>query len=198
MSHIHVVLGSTRPARFSEKPGRWVAERLGARDDMTSELVDLRDYPLPFFEETLPPAYSKRDYPSADIERWGQKVDEGDGFIFVMPEYNHGYSAALKNAIDHAFVEWHRKPVTFVSYGNVGGARAVEQLRQVAIELEMAPLRHAVHILPDLMVPAMQSDYDAALFASLDAKLDTLADDLAWWADALASARAATPEPVAG
>jgi NAD(P)H-dependent FMN reductase len=189
MSHIHVVLGSTREGRFSEKPARWVEERLSARDDMSVELVDLRDYPLPMFDLPRSPAYTGRDYPSPEIERWGSKVDEADGFVFVMPEYNHGYSAVLKNAIDHAFVEWHRKPVAFVSYGNVGGARAVEQMRLVAVELEMAPLRHAVHVMPDLMLPAMQSDYDPEIFAPLDGKLDLLATDLAWWADSLAAAR---------
>jgi NAD(P)H-dependent FMN reductase len=167
-------------------------QRLSRRDDLDVELVDLRDYPLPFFEQSLPAAYSLRDYPTPEIARWGRKLDEADGFVIVGPEYNHGYSAVLKNAIDHAFPEWHRKPIAFVGYGNVGGARAIEQLRGVVIELEMAPLRHAVHILPDLMLPAMQSDpFDPEVLAPLDEKLDQLAGDLAWWAAALAPARAA-------
>ena len=96
----------------------------------------------------------------------------------------------LKNALDQVFPEFNRKPVAFVGYGNSGGARAIEQLRLVAVELEMAPLRHAVHILPALMVPAMASDpFDVEIFASLDEKLDTAAADLAWWAAALAAAR---------
>jgi NAD(P)H-dependent FMN reductase len=189
VSHIQIILGSTRPARFSEKAGRWVHERLSAREDMTAELVDLRDYPLPFFEEDVSPVRTGRDYPRPELERWGSKVDEADGFVFVTPEYNHGYSAVLKNAIDSVFPEWNRKPVAFVGWGNAGGARAVEQLRQVAVEVEMAPLRHAVHILPDVLVPAIQSDYDPALFAPLEDKLDVLAGDLAWWSDALTAAR---------
>jgi NAD(P)H-dependent FMN reductase len=193
MDRIQVITGSTRPARFGEKPARWVTEGLAARGDLSVELVDLRDYPLPFFEQPLPPAYSLRDYPDDAIARWGRKVDEADGFVFVASEYNHGYPASLKNALDHAFPEWHRKPVAFVGYGNVGGARAIEQLRQVVVELEMAPLRHAVHILPDVMVPAMKADgYDASLFSSLSPKLERLGDDLAWWARALAAARGAT------
>jgi NAD(P)H-dependent FMN reductase len=192
MTRIQVILGSTRPGRFSERAGSWVMQRLGRRDDFDLELIDLRDYPLPFFEESFPAAYSLRDYPTPEIARWGRKLDEADGFVIVGPEYNHGYSAVLKNAIDHAFPEWHRKPVAFVGYGNVGGARAIEQLRGVVVELEMAPLRHAVHILPDLMRPARQADsFDPEMLAPLDEKLDQLADDLAWWAAALASARAA-------
>ena len=110
------------------------------------------------------------------------------------PEYNHGYPAVLKNAMDHTFVEWHRKPVAFVGWGNVGGARAIEQLRLVSIEMEMAPLRHAVHILPDVSdagSPGARA-VRAALLDALQPKLATLADDLLWWASALAAAR--TPD----
>jgi NAD(P)H-dependent FMN reductase len=197
VERIQVIIGSTRPARFGEKPARWVAERLAERGDLEVEVVDLRDHPLPFFEQPRPAAYTLRDYPDAATERWGRKVDEADGFVFVTSEYNHGYPASLKNAIDHIFPEWHRKPVAFVGYGNVGGARAIEQLREVVVELEMAPLRHAVHILPDVMRPVMAADgYDAALFASLEPKLRLLGDDLAWWAKALATARAAQPVAV--
>jgi NAD(P)H-dependent FMN reductase len=192
VERIGVILGSTRPARFSERPARWVAEALAARGDLDVEQLDLRDYPLPFYEQPAPPARTLREYPDEAIERWGQKIDAADGFVFVTSEYNHGYPAALKNAIDHLFPEWHRKPAAFVGYGNVGGARAIEQLREVVVELEMAPLRHAVHILPDVMVPAMRADdYDASLFESLEPKLQLLADDLAWWTKALAAARVA-------
>ncbi|HEY8770882.1 MAG TPA: NAD(P)H-dependent oxidoreductase [Thermoleophilaceae bacterium] len=192
MERIGVILGSTRPARFSERPARWVAEALAARGDLDVEQLDLREYPLPFYEQPAPPARTLREYPDEAIERWGQKIDAADGFVFVTSEYNHGYPAALKNAIDHLFPEWHRKPAAFVGYGNVGGARAIEQLREVVVELEMAPLRHAVHILPDVMVPAMRADdYDASLFESLEPKLQLLADDLAWWTKALAAARVA-------
>ncbi len=187
-----MILGSTRPARFSEKPARWVVDALAARGDLEVEQIDLRDYPLPFFELPASPARAPREYPDEAIERWGRKVDSADGFVFVTSEYNHGYPASLKNAIDHLFPEWHRKPVAFVGYGNVGGARAIEQLREVVVELEMAPLRHAVHILPDVMRPAMRADgYDASLFESLEPKLQLLADELAWWTKALAAARRA-------
>jgi NAD(P)H-dependent FMN reductase len=190
VERIQVIIGTTREKRFADKPARWVAEALAARGDLDVELVDLRDYPLPLFDQPRPAAYTLRDYPDEAIARWGAKVDEADGFVFVTSEYNHGYPASLKNALDHLFPEWHRKPVAFVGYGNVGGARAIEQLREVVVELEMAPLRHAVHILPDVMRPAMGADgYDPALFEALAPKLQLLADDLAWWARALADAR---------
>jgi len=104
----------------------------------------------------------------------------------------HGYPAVLKNAMDWTFPQWQRKPIAFVGWGNVGGARAIEQLRLVAVEFEMAPLRHAVHILPDVMLPARQAAdvSDTTAFAPLEPKLKLLADDLTWWAAALAAARA--------
>jgi NAD(P)H-dependent FMN reductase len=189
---IQVILASTRPGRFGEKPAAWVMDRLSTRTDLHAELVDLRDHPLPLFDQPVPPARTLRDYPTEAIARWGRTVDGADGFIFVTSEYNHGYPASLKNALDHVFPELGRKPVAFVGYGNVGGARAIEQLRLVVVEFEMAPLRHAVHILPELMVPAMKADpFTPELFAPLDGRLDTAAADLAWWANALGAARAA-------
>jgi NAD(P)H-dependent FMN reductase len=188
---IQVIVGTGREGRFSERAADWVMARLRARDDLDAELVDLRDYPLPFYDQPVPPAYGRREYPP-DVARWASKVDEADGYIVVTAEYNHGYPALLKNALDHAFPEFNRKPVAFVGYGNVGGARAVEQLRLVAIELEMAPLRHAVHILPDVMRPVIQAQdtFDVELFAALDPRLDTLVADLLWWAAALRHAHA--------
>jgi NAD(P)H-dependent FMN reductase len=187
---IQVVVGTDREGRFSEKVAAWLMSRLTARDDVDAELVDLRDHPLPFYDQVVPPAYGRREYPP-DVARWAAKVDEADGYIIVTAEYNHGYPALLKNALDHAFPEFNRKPVAFVGYGNVGGARAIEQLRNVAVELEMAPLRHAVHILPDVMRPVRAAEDDAVveLFSPLDGRLETLVADLLWWTEALRHAR---------
>ncbi len=191
---IQVLLGSTRDGRFSERAGEWVASGLAARGDMDVEFVDLRDYPLPFFDGVAP-ARRLRDYPSDEVRRFGETIDRADGFVIVTPEYNHGYSAVLKNAIDHTFVEWKHKPVTFVSWGNVGGARAIEQLRLVMVELEMAPLRHAVHILPDVLVPALRAEtFEPSMLDALLPRLEHMGDDLHWWANALAAARAAEVE----
>jgi NAD(P)H-dependent FMN reductase len=186
---LQVIVGTHRDGRFSEKAAAWVMNRLKSRKGLSTELIDLRDYPLPYYDQAEPPAYGHRNYPP-DVARWAEKVETADGYISITAEYNHGYPALLKNALDHAFPEFNRKPAAFVGYGNVGGARAIEQLRLVTVELEMAPLRHAVHILPDLMRPVRESDpLDLELFASLDPRLDTLVTDLLWWTEALAAAR---------
>ncbi len=188
---IQVIVGSTREGRFSERAAAWVMDRIGGREDLEAELVDLRDYPMPFFDQPRAPAHGHRDYPP-EVIPWAEKVERADGYLVVTSEYNHGYPAVLKNALDQVFPELVRKPISFVGYGNAGGARSIEQLRQVSIEFEMAPLRHAVHIFPPELRPAIQASepFDVELLASLDERLDTVAKDLAWWADALARARA--------
>lgn len=192
MVHIQLILSSTRDTRFAEKPATWIAERLGTRDDLTLETVDLRDYPLPLYNSARSPAFTQRDYPNEQIGAWGRKLDEADGYIFLVAEYNHSFTAAIKNALDVVYPELNRKPAAFVGYGGVGGARAVEQLRLVTVELEMAPLRHAVHILPDVFGRAMQSNpLDTAVFAPLEPRLEKLATDLVWWAEALKAGRSA-------
>jgi NAD(P)H-dependent FMN reductase len=187
---IQVVTGTTRQGRFSERVAAWVMQYLTACGDIEVELVDLRDYPLPFFDGA-PPARTLRDYPSEEVARLGRTLDRADGYVLLTAEYNHGYPAVLKNAMDHTFVEWRRKPVAFVGWGNVGGARAIEQLREIAVEFEMAPLRHAVHILPEVLIPARQASdpSDTSAFAVLEPKLKMLAEDLAWWTRTLAAGR---------
>jgi NAD(P)H-dependent FMN reductase len=180
-----VPLPDVRPvpalSQVLQKVDRWVVDHLNACGDLQVELVDLRDHPLPFFDG-LPPARTPREYPSEPIARLGRTLDRADGFVILTAEYNHGYPAVLKNAMDWTFVEWRRKPVAFVGWGNVGGARAIEQLREVAVEFEMAPLRHAVHILPEVLLPARQvsDDADTAAFDPLAPKLKLLVDDLVW------------------
>jgi NAD(P)H-dependent FMN reductase len=187
---IQVISSTTREGRFSERTSHWVVQSLRARADFDVEPIDLRDYPLAFFDAP-PPAKAGRDYANDEVARLGRTLDRADGFIVLTAEYNHGYPAVLKNAMDWTFPEWQRKPIAFVGWGNVGGARAIEQLRLVAVEFEMAPLRHAVHIMPDIMMPARQGDVsDSTAFAPLEPKLKLLADDLTWWATALAAARA--------
>lgn len=191
MAKIQVIMGTTRTGRFGERVAPWVLQRL--RDHgFDVELIDLRDYPLPFFDQK-PPSVTQRDYPTKEVARLGRKLDEADGFVILTGEYNHGYPAVLKNAIDHTFVEWRRKPVAFVGWGGVGGARVIEQLRLVAVELEMAPLRHAVHILPEVIRPALQSKdpADFSVFERIESKLKALADSLEWWVRTLSAGRAA-------
>lgn len=188
MTRINVVLTSTRTERFADRPAAWVTDRL-RREGVEVDEIDMRYHDLPTFDAPAP-IYTPRQYPNGAIAELGRRIDAADGFVVLTAEYNHGYTGVFKNALDHFYVEWDRKPVAFVGWGNVGGARAIEQLRTVSIELGMAPIRPAVHILPDVMVPAMKADaYTPELFASLNPALDSMIDELHWWAAALDVAR---------
>lgn len=188
--NVQVILGSTRPERFSEKVGKWVFEQISNNSEIEAELVDLRDYPLPFFDEPVSPAMfkmMKKDYSNEVAKKWAQKVAEADAYIIVTPEYNHGYSAVLKNALDYAYSQWNNKPITFVAYGGmVGGARSVEQLRQVAIELQMAPIREALYF------PKFWEAFDEngqPKDSKANENLNNVLIQLIWWAKALKEAR---------
>jgi NAD(P)H-dependent FMN reductase len=192
---IHTIIGSTRQQRFSEKPARWIHDQLTARGGVNATLIDLRDYPLPFFDQPVSPARFQGTYPNPVATEWAHTVDAADGYVVVGPEYNHGYTAVLKNAFDWAFHEWNNKPIAFVSYGGVGGARAVEQMRLVAVELEMAPIRFAVHVSTEVYRAVMneQVPVDPKLFQSLQPSADRMIDQLLWWTHALKAARLAAP-----
>jgi NAD(P)H-dependent FMN reductase len=189
---IALIVGSTRPTRFADKPAAWILAEAQARGDMTVEIVDLRDYKLPFFDE----AASNMWMPSQNAEavRWQQKLAEFDGYIFVVAEYNRSITGALKNALDQAYKEWVRKPFTAIAYGALGGARALEHLRLIGVELQMVPTRNAVHIggadffkVHPLGANAPLSEIEGSLKPSAKAALD----DLAWWAQATMAAKAA-------
>jgi NAD(P)H-dependent FMN reductase len=188
---VALITGTTREGRFSGLVAEWITGHLAEHPDVEIDGVDLRDHPLPFFDG-LAPARTGRDYPRDDVARLGTAIDHADGYVVLTGEYNHGYPAVLKNAMDWTFVEWRHKPITFVGWGNVGGARAIEQLRQVAVEFEMAPLRHAVHVLPETMIAIRQAgaDADVTSFSTYEAKLELMIDDLIWWMRALTAARA--------
>jgi len=182
---IFVILGSTREGRIGEKVARWLMRQLESRTEADFELIDLREYPLPIYEGP------SGDGPNPDVRRWADKVAVADGYVVVTPEYNHGYPAALKSALDHAYSEWNRKPVAFVSYGgHAAGYRAVEQLRQVAVELQMVPIREQVGI----QAPWAAFDEDGELTRPGAAEaVRPMVDDLLWWARALKHARVADP-----
>lgn len=150
MIKIQVIMGSTRQGRFVEQPAKWIFEKLQAQEGVEAELIDLRDWPLPFFDEPVSPGMMgvmKKDYVSELGKKWASKIGEADGYLIVTPEYNHGYPAVLKNAMDYVYNEWNNKPVAFLSYGGAaGGTRSVQQLRQVVVELQMLPIRNGVHI----------------------------------------------------
>ncbi|BBZ10882.1 NADPH-dependent FMN reductase [Mycobacterium branderi] len=182
--HIQVIVGSVREGRRAKPVADWVCAQAASRQDCSVELVDLKDWDLPMMSLAKPPILG--DYEDPLQQRWAQQVSQGDGYIFVTPEYNHGYSPALKNALDYLYAEWARKPASFVTYGGVAGARGVEQLRLVLIELRMAPLRDALHIngignkLNDGVFNGDTNDIS---------QLNTAIDDLLWWSRALSAAR---------
>ena len=129
MAVISVIVGSTRQGRFSEKPARWILQHLKKHGGVDARLLDLRDFPMPFFDQPVPPATAGRPaYQNEVVQRWTTAIAQSDGFVFVTPEYNYGPSAVLKNALDWVYPEWHRKAACFVSYGSMGGARSVQQL----------------------------------------------------------------------
>jgi NAD(P)H-dependent FMN reductase len=182
-----VIVGSVRPNRFADHPAQWIAEHARKRSDFDVEIVDLKDYPLPLFAEPTSPAYGPSQ--DATAQRWQKKVAEFDAYIFTVAEYNRGPTAVLKNALDYSYREWNNKPVGFVGYGGVGGARAVEQLRLTAVELEMAPVRHGVHIQTPVYLAVAKEGQNLADFDHLNQSAKVMLDQLAWWTRALKAAR---------
>ncbi len=184
---IGIIVGSTRASRFADKPTEWIANIAKARADLDFEVVDLRDYPMPFFEEATSPAWAPSQNEVA--QRWQKKVEALDGYIFIAAEYNRGPTAVLKNAIDYAYNEWNNKPAAFVGYGGVGAARAIEQLRLHAVEMQMAPIRAGVHILMPDFVAVLQQGKKLEEIEHLNQSATAMLDQLAWWAKALKAAR---------
>ncbi|MEP9359424.1 NAD(P)H-dependent oxidoreductase [Sphingomonas sp. KR3-1] len=181
---ILVILGSVREGRMAEPVGNWVIEGAAARDGLACELVDLKEWDLPFYPFPKPPAAG--GYTDPLQLRWAERVKSADGYILICPEYNHGIPAVLKNALDFVYAEWNRKPVAFVGYGGNGGARSIEQLTMVARELQMAPLEASVHIM-GVWEKAKSGSFEP------DAKdtrwIGHLYDELTWWGNALKNAR---------
>ena len=142
MIKIAIIIGSTRPGRVGEAVGRWVFQIAGQRNDAEFELVDIKDFKLPLLDEPVPPSLGKYSKPHTKV--WAAKIDSFDAYVFVTPEYNHATSGALKNAIDFLYHEWNNKVAGFVGYGGAGGTRAVENLRLVMGELQVADVRNQV------------------------------------------------------
>ena len=136
---IGVILGSTRPGRNGKAVADWVMDQAKQRSPVTYELVDLADYPLPHLDEVLPASWGQ--YSGEHTKAWAAKIASYDGFVFVTPQYNHSTSGVLKNAIDYLYAEWNNKAADFVSYGALGGSRAIEHLRGIAAELQIADVR---------------------------------------------------------
>ncbi|WP_090521923.1 NADPH-dependent FMN reductase [Paracoccus isoporae] len=188
---IAVIISSTREARFADKPAAWLMEQVNGRDDMEFELLDLRDFDLPFFDEAASNAWMPSEDPKAVA--WQDRIREFDGYVFLTAEYNHSITGALKNALDQAYKEWNRKPAGAMGYGGVGAARAIEHLRNIAVELQMVPLRNAVHLGGGEFMkvsPLGQDGPMSGVTEVLKPSLDAMLDELKWWADATMAARA--------
>ena len=188
---IALIIGSTRPTRFADKPAQWMLKQVQARDDMEVEVVDLRDHPLPFFAEVT----SNQHMPSKDPEaiRWQETISRFDGYIFIVAEYNHSITAVLKNALDQAYKEWARKPFTAIGYGSAGAARAIEHLRAIGVELQMVSTRGAVHIGGSdfrAIFPIGGNKPIEEIESGLLPSAKIALDDLSWWAKATMAAKA--------
>ncbi|MFD2174055.1 NADPH-dependent FMN reductase [Rhodobacter lacus] len=188
---IAVILSSTRPTRLADKPATWFLDFAKAQHpEIAFELVDLRDYDLPFFDEVASNAWAPSQ--SAEAVKWQKKVGEFDGYIFVTAEYNHSITGVLKNALDQAYVEWGKKPMGAVGYGGLGAGRAIEHLRAIAVELQMVPVRNAVHIGGgDFMAisPMGQNAEMSTIAPHIEGSAKALLDDIAWWGAATKAAR---------
>lgn len=189
---IAVIISSTRPTRFGELPAKWILEKANARPEIDAEIVDIRDFDLPFFDEMASNAWM----PSANQNavKWQNKIGEFDGYIVVAAEYNRSITGALKNAFDQAYKEWNKKVIGFVGYGSVGGARAVEHARTIAIELQMANVRSAVHIGGADFAAVHPGFGGTKTIADLEGSIGNSAKDMLdqviWWGNATKAARA--------
>jgi NAD(P)H-dependent FMN reductase len=142
MIKIAIIIGSTRPGRKADAVAKWVHEIAKKRSDAEYEIVDIKEYNLPLLDEPVPPSLGQ--YSKPHTKTWAAKIASFDAYVFVTPEYNHGTSGALKNAIDYLYAEWNNKVAGFVGYGSAGGVRAVENLRLVMGEIQIADVRAQV------------------------------------------------------
>ena len=190
--HIAIVIASTRTHRFADKPAQWLLAEAGKRTDMSFEIVDLRDFDLPLFDEAGPIAFAPTTNPGALA--WQRKIAGFDGYVFVTPEYNYSIPGALKNALDLAYKEWNRKPAAAFGYGGVGAARAIEALRTIMVALQMAPIGKAVHLAGGEFFKVSPLGADGSMdevAEVLRPSVKAMLDDLAWWAHATRAARQA-------
>ena len=185
MLNVAIVVGSTRPGRKAGAVARWVHGIASRRSDARYELVDIEDFGLPLLDEPVPP--SMHQYSKPHTQAWAARIAPFDAFVFVTPEYNHGPSGALKNALDYLYAEWNNKAAGFVSYGSAGGVRAVEQLRQVMGELQIADVRAQV-------VLSLATDFENyTTFKPADRhekSVNTMLDQVVAWGGALQGLRA--------
>ena len=183
---LQVILASTRPGRVGAPVARWFLEHAKAHTGFETELVDLAEWNLPFLDERQHPKLGL--YEHDHTRRWSEKIGSADAFVFVTPEYNYGYTAPLKNAIDYLAAEWKDKPVGFVSYGGIaGGTRAVQMLKQVVTTLRMVPVFEAVNI--PFVQTLLDSQGEFAATSILDESAGAMLDEIVRVGSVLAQLR---------
>lgn len=189
MTKIAIVTGSVRPGRQSLDVAHWVKSIADQRSDAEFEIVDIADFKLPVWDEPMPPSMGPSSTPHA--QAWSSKMAEFDGYVFVVSEYNHSITGALKNALDYLYPELNNKAAGFVSYGSAGGARAVEHLRGILSEMQVAHVRNAVTM-------SLFTDFENfSTFTPTDpaaASVEPMLDQLVAWSKALETVR--VPQPV--
>ncbi|MFI7339948.1 NADPH-dependent FMN reductase [Streptomyces sp. NPDC050085] len=186
---VAVLVGSTREGRFAPVVTKWLTGLLGQRDDLRADVVDLAETPLP----TVLPAFGQEPAPGTTeaLALVTPRLAAADAFVFVTPEYNHSFPAALKNAIDWHNEQWHGKPIAFVSYGGLsGGLRAVEQLRLVMAELNATTIRNTVSFHNAYGAFTVDGRVDDP---AVDTAAKAMLDQLTWWAHALRDAKSLRP-----
>lgn len=189
-SKVAIIVGSTRETRMGRDAAEYVYSIAKDRTDLSFEIVDLKDYPMPFFDEPASNAFVQPTHPAA--LKWQKKLTEFDGFLFIVAEYNGSITAALKNALDYANPEWIRKTAAFFSYGSLGGSRAVQHLKEICIELQMAPVRNSVALQGADFFSVYLNQKKVNEFRYMDPLVVDMLDQLAWWTNALKNAREAT------
>jgi NAD(P)H-dependent FMN reductase len=188
---IAIIVSSTRPTRFADIPTAWIKAQAEARNDMDVEVLDLRDYPMPFFDEVASNAWALSQ--NGVAVKWQKKLAEFDGYVFVVAEYNRSITGALKNALDQAYVEWARKPFGAIGYGSMGAANALGHLQNIGVELQMVPTRNNVRIGGSDFFKVHSGFGGSGNLGDIEGVIAPAAkamlDDVVWWAKATKAAR---------
>jgi len=192
---VAVIIGAVREGRKTPAQAKWVMKSLEAMDDVQAELVDLKDYPMPIFNEPVSPRYNPNRQIVPEAKKWLDKLAEFEAYVFVTPEYNHGVPGVLKNAIDYVDWQLNRKPAAVVSHGSAGGARAEVSLKEILSESRMVPMSTIPGVAMNHMSEKIDDDgnlseEEKASPYGPQAALETLLKELKWYSDALAAARA--------
>lgn len=187
---LKIILGSVRESRFSEKILPWVKAQVDKHGGFETDVLDLRDHRLPFFDQAQSPGSKTEPYKNEAVAAWTAKIQDGDAFLFIMPEYNRAVPGVLKNAIDWVYPEWNKKVAGYVGYGTVGGARAIENARLIAVEQQMATVRQAVNVFAHWTLQDEKGDVKPDALDSYERGAATMLEQLAWWGQALRVARA--------